>query len=145
MTWLYRLFHRSNKEEELEKELSFHLDLHTSDLIVQGYSSEEARRQDWWLLSDEVYEDYVYRGEHVYARALAAERTPNRPWVRARVRMGTPIRTAAPVLIEVRKLPVRTVLIQVAPIPNPQRVRKGVERTGSPAHDADRFSLPACA
>src|SRR5215510_15343791 len=45
MTWLYRLFHRRNKEEELEKELSFHLDLHTSDLIAQGYSPQEARRQ----------------------------------------------------------------------------------------------------
>ena len=43
MNW-HRLFHLS-KEEELEKELSFHLDLHTSDLIAQGYSPEEARRQ----------------------------------------------------------------------------------------------------
>src|SRR5262245_4691661 len=45
MTWLYRLVHRRKKEEELEKELRFHLDLHTSDLIAQGYSPEEARRQ----------------------------------------------------------------------------------------------------
>jgi N-succinyldiaminopimelate aminotransferase len=28
-----------------------------------------------WIVSDEVYEDYVYRGEHVYARALAPEHT----------------------------------------------------------------------
>jgi N-succinyldiaminopimelate aminotransferase len=28
-----------------------------------------------WIVSDEVYEDYVYRGEHVYARSLAPERT----------------------------------------------------------------------
>ena len=26
--------------------------------------AELARREDLWLLSDEVYEDYVYRGEH---------------------------------------------------------------------------------
>jgi putative ABC transport system permease protein len=45
MTWWHRLFHRRKKEEELEKELSFHLDLHASDLIAQGYSPEEARRQ----------------------------------------------------------------------------------------------------
>src|SRR5205085_6414331 len=32
-------------EEELERELRFHLDLHTSDLIAQGHSPEEARRQ----------------------------------------------------------------------------------------------------
>ena len=34
-----------------------------------------ARRENLWLLSDEVYEHYVYSGEHVYARALAPERT----------------------------------------------------------------------
>jgi predicted permease len=45
MTLWHRLFHGSKNEEELEKELSFHLDLHTSDLIAQGYSPEEARRQ----------------------------------------------------------------------------------------------------
>ena len=45
MTWWHRLFHRRRNEEELEKELSFHLDQHTSDLIAQGYSPEEARRQ----------------------------------------------------------------------------------------------------
>jgi N-succinyldiaminopimelate aminotransferase len=34
-----------------------------------------ARRRDLWLLSDEVYEDYVYRGEHVSIGSLAPERT----------------------------------------------------------------------
>jgi N-succinyldiaminopimelate aminotransferase len=34
-----------------------------------------ARRRDLWLVSDEVYEDYVYRGEHVSIGALAPERT----------------------------------------------------------------------
>lgn len=28
-----------------------------------------------WIVSDEVYEDYVYRGSHTYARSLAADRT----------------------------------------------------------------------
>ncbi|MEZ4451184.1 MAG: pyridoxal phosphate-dependent aminotransferase [Nannocystaceae bacterium] len=37
--------------------------------------AEWARRHDLWLLGDEVYEDYVYRGEHVYCRSLAPERT----------------------------------------------------------------------
>jgi predicted permease len=45
MTWWHRLFHRRKNEEELDKELSFHLDQHTSDLIARGYSPEEARRQ----------------------------------------------------------------------------------------------------
>lgn len=34
-----------------------------------------ARAQDLWIWSDEVYEDYVYRGEHTYVRSLAPERT----------------------------------------------------------------------
>jgi N-succinyldiaminopimelate aminotransferase len=37
--------------------------------------AELARRRDLWLLSDEVYEDYVYRGEHVSIASLAPERT----------------------------------------------------------------------
>src|ERR671912_2482056 len=45
MMWWHRLFHRRKDEEELEKELRFHLDQHTSDLIAQGHSPEEARRQ----------------------------------------------------------------------------------------------------
>ncbi|MBM4383263.1 MAG: pyridoxal phosphate-dependent aminotransferase [Deltaproteobacteria bacterium] len=34
-----------------------------------------ARRRDLWLLSDEVYEDYVYQGEHVSTARFAPERT----------------------------------------------------------------------
>lgn len=34
-----------------------------------------ARRENLWILSDEVYEDYVYEGEHVYCRTLAPDRT----------------------------------------------------------------------
>jgi len=36
---------------------------------------EWARGQNLWILSDEVYEDYVYDGEHTYCRPLAPERT----------------------------------------------------------------------
>lgn len=36
---------------------------------------EWAARHDLWLMADEVYEDYVYVGEHTYARPLAPERT----------------------------------------------------------------------
>src|SRR5919205_301496 len=39
----YRLTRKGR--EELEKELRFHLDLHASELVAQGYSPEEARRQ----------------------------------------------------------------------------------------------------
>jgi N-succinyldiaminopimelate aminotransferase len=34
-----------------------------------------ARREGLWLLSDEVYEEYVYRGEHVSIGRFAPERT----------------------------------------------------------------------
>jgi predicted permease len=45
MKWWRRLFNRRKNEAELEKELSFHLEQHTSDLMASGYSPEEARRQ----------------------------------------------------------------------------------------------------
>src|ERR1051326_4170099 len=45
MSWWHRLLRRSKCEEELEKELRFHLEQHTSDLIAEGHSPEEARRQ----------------------------------------------------------------------------------------------------
>src|SRR5215475_7445224 len=45
MKWWRRLFRRRNQEEELEKELRFHLDQHTADLIAQGLAPEEARRR----------------------------------------------------------------------------------------------------
>lgn len=37
--------------------------------------AEWARKNGLWILADEVYEDYVYAGEHTYARSLAPERT----------------------------------------------------------------------
>jgi len=37
--------------------------------------AELARSEDLWLLSDEVYEDYVYRGRHVSLAPFAPERT----------------------------------------------------------------------
>ena len=37
--------------------------------------SDWARRHDLWILSDEVYEDYVFEGEHVLTRSLQPECT----------------------------------------------------------------------
>jgi N-succinyldiaminopimelate aminotransferase len=37
--------------------------------------AELARRAELWVISDEVYEDYVYRGEHVSFATIAPERT----------------------------------------------------------------------
>src|SRR5215813_4638500 len=45
MTWWRRLLYRKKMEEELEKELRFHLEQHTADLIAQGLDPEEARRR----------------------------------------------------------------------------------------------------
>jgi hypothetical protein len=38
------IWRRNKKEEQLEKELRFHLDEHTADLIARGQTPEEARR-----------------------------------------------------------------------------------------------------
>lgn len=45
MKWWQRLWRRNQMEEQLDKELRFHLDQQTADLIAQGYDPEEARRQ----------------------------------------------------------------------------------------------------
>jgi putative ABC transport system permease protein len=45
MTWFQRLFRRGELEAQLERELRFHLDEHTRDLIAQGVPPREARRQ----------------------------------------------------------------------------------------------------
>ncbi len=37
--------------------------------------AELARSEDWWILSDEVYEDFVFEGAHVPMAPLAPERT----------------------------------------------------------------------
>jgi predicted permease len=45
MNWRHRLWRRKKMEEQLEKELRFHLDQHMADLTAQGLDPEEARRQ----------------------------------------------------------------------------------------------------
>ena len=45
MNWWYRLFRRKRLDEQLERELRFHLDQHASDLMARGYAPDEARRQ----------------------------------------------------------------------------------------------------
>ncbi len=45
MTWWQRLTRRKQMEEQLEKEMRFHLDEHTNELIAQGHAPEEARRR----------------------------------------------------------------------------------------------------
>ncbi len=44
MRWWSRWLHRNTLENQLEKELRFHLEQHTSDLIARGHTPEEARR-----------------------------------------------------------------------------------------------------
>src|SRR5438094_9453615 len=45
MNWWQRLLRRRKMEDQLEKELGFHLDQHASELIAKGLSPDEARRQ----------------------------------------------------------------------------------------------------
>ena len=45
MNWWQRLLRRKKMEEQLEKELRFHLDQHANELIASGVSPAEARRR----------------------------------------------------------------------------------------------------
>lgn len=45
MSWWQRLIRQKRMEEDLHKELRFHLEQHTSELIARGYNPAEARRQ----------------------------------------------------------------------------------------------------
>ena len=45
MTWWRRLMGRARLEEQLEKELRFHLEQHAADLVERGVTPVEARRQ----------------------------------------------------------------------------------------------------
>jgi predicted permease len=45
MNWGQRLLHRSEMEEKLDKELRFHLEQHTKELIARGFSPGDARRR----------------------------------------------------------------------------------------------------
>jgi len=45
MNWWSRLWRRKRMEEQLEKELRFHLDQHASDLIARGHSPAQAQRE----------------------------------------------------------------------------------------------------
>ncbi len=45
MTWWHRLYRRKEMEEQLDKELRFHIDQYAADLIERGHDPVEARRQ----------------------------------------------------------------------------------------------------
>ena len=45
MSWWYRVWHRRRLEEQLQKELQFHVEEYAADLIEQGCDPAEARRR----------------------------------------------------------------------------------------------------
>jgi predicted permease len=45
MTWLSRVMRRARMERQLDKELRFHIEQHTADLVARGRDPVEARRQ----------------------------------------------------------------------------------------------------
>src|SRR6185369_1738253 len=45
MSWIMRLLRRSALEQQLDKELRFHLEQHTADFIERGVAPDEARRR----------------------------------------------------------------------------------------------------
>jgi predicted permease len=50
VNWWLRLWRRKEMEEQLEKELRFHLDEHTNRLIAQGNAPDLAQRNAWLAL-----------------------------------------------------------------------------------------------
>jgi hypothetical protein len=48
--WWGRLFRRNQMEEQLDKEVRFHLGQHTADLVAGGRDAGEARREAWMAL-----------------------------------------------------------------------------------------------
>jgi predicted permease len=50
MSWWQRLWRRKEMEEQLEKELRFHLDEHANELIAQGNAPDLAQRNAWLAL-----------------------------------------------------------------------------------------------
>lgn len=44
MSWFWRLFNRGTMDAQLEKEMRFHVEQHTQDLIARGYAPDEAHR-----------------------------------------------------------------------------------------------------
>src|SRR5215510_11988570 len=45
MNWWSRLWHGSQMDQQLDKELRFHVDQQIADLISRGVAPDEARRQ----------------------------------------------------------------------------------------------------
>lgn len=45
MSWWSRLYRRKQMEDQLEREIRFHLDQHASDLVAHGHTPDQARRQ----------------------------------------------------------------------------------------------------
>ena len=44
-TWVQRLFRRNRLEEQLDKEVRFHLEQHANDLMARGFVPEDAKRE----------------------------------------------------------------------------------------------------
>lgn len=69
-----------------------------------------ARRHDLWVWADDIYEDYVYEGEHIAMRGLAPERTFtalsfSKAWGMAGNRVGVILGPEDPAIsAELRKL-----------------------------------------
>ena len=51
--WAQRLLRRNKLEEQLDKEMRFHLDQHANDLMARGYEPAEARREARLMLGGE--------------------------------------------------------------------------------------------
>ncbi len=53
MTWWHRLWRRRQMDEQLDKELRFHLEQHAAELIARGHTPEQAQREATLALGGE--------------------------------------------------------------------------------------------
>lgn len=91
-----------------------------------------ACRYDLWILSDEVYEDYVYAGEHVAVRPLAPDRTfstysASKAWGMAGNRVGFVV-GPSDAMVQLRKVSTHT--FYAAPTPAQLAVQAALKGPG---------------
>ena len=146
MSWLQRLFGRRRMEEQLERELRFHLDEHAADLVARGLSSDEARWQAMLALggAEQVKEQCRdARGTRWLEDGLQDARYTVRtlrkqPGFAAVVLLTLALGTGATTVVFTV---VNGVLLKPLPYPEPDRLVALSEQTDKPTQYGNRWAF----